>query len=157
MGGAADPRPGEGRAGLVARALDLAESLRQDGERGEAIRTLLDALDHGEQRAQIYYRLGNLYVDGGDLGRAEYAYRRALEVDPRHVNAMHNLAVVYKRQSKVALFVKTYRESQRLALDVSEGRASSSWARRPWLRRYGPWLLGAVVLATVLWLTARAA
>ncbi|MBT9166437.1 MAG: hypothetical protein DDT25_01122 [Chloroflexi bacterium] len=63
----------------------------------------------------IYYRLGNLYIDGGDLNWAEYAYKRAIEVDPHHANAMHNLALVYKQQRKISLYMKTYKESQRMA------------------------------------------
>jgi tetratricopeptide (TPR) repeat protein len=79
-------------------------------------RLLVEALRYGIDKATIYYRLGNIYIDGDDFNRAEYAYKRALEMDPHHSNAMHNLSIVYKRQKKVALYVKTYKKSQRMEL-----------------------------------------
>lgn len=101
---------------FVNDALARAEELRQRKEFDAGIHLLVEALQYGINKAMIYYRLGNIYIDSGDLARAEYAYKRALEVDPHHVNAMHNLAVVYKRQGKISLYVKTYKKSQRMEL-----------------------------------------
>ncbi|MBT9163881.1 MAG: Photosystem I assembly protein Ycf3 [Chloroflexi bacterium] len=98
----------------VQEALQRAEALRKKKAYKEGIDILVEALRYGINREMIYYRLGNLYIDGGDLSRAEYAYKRAIEVDPHHANAMHNLAIVYKRQGKTSLYVKTYKESQRM-------------------------------------------
>lgn len=99
----------------VQEALQRAEALRKKKAYREGIDLLVEVLKYGVNRGMIYYRLGNLYIDGGDLNRAEYAYKRALEVDPHHVNAMHNLAIVYKRQKKVSLYMETYKEAQRMA------------------------------------------
>jgi tetratricopeptide (TPR) repeat protein len=106
----------EEQLNYVREALERAEELRRKKENKEAISLLVDALRYGIEKAAIYYRLGNTYFDQEDYTRAEYAYKRALEVDSKHVNAMHNLAVVYKRQKKMSLYVKTYKKSQRLAL-----------------------------------------
>ena len=106
----------EEQMAFVREAIEKADGLRREKRHEEAISVLVDALQYGIDKANLYYRLGNVYIDGGDLGRAEYAYNRALEVDPKHVNAMHNLAVVYKRQSKISQYVKTYKKSQRMAL-----------------------------------------
>ena len=101
---------------FVKQALVEAEELRKKKEYKKGIALLVEALQYGIDKAMIYYRLGNIYIDGGDLGRAEYAYKRALEVEPTHVNAMHNLAIVYKRQKKISLFVKTYKKAQRMEI-----------------------------------------
>ncbi len=101
---------------FVEQALVQAEKHRKKKEYRQGISLLVEALRYGIDKAQIYYRLGNIYIDGDDFSRAEYAYKRALDVDPHHVNAMHNLAIVYKRQKKVSLFVKTYKKAQRMEI-----------------------------------------
>jgi tetratricopeptide (TPR) repeat protein len=106
----------EEQQAFVDQAISEAEGLRKKKEYKEGIALLVEALRYGIRKEAIYYRLGNIYIDGDDLGRAEYAYKRALEMDPHHANAMHNLAVVYKRQRKISLFVKTYKKSQRIEL-----------------------------------------
>ena len=101
---------------FVEQALVQADKHRKKKEYKEGISLLVEALRYGIDKAQIYYRLGNIYIDGDDFNRAEYAYKRALVVDPNHVNSMHNLAIVYKRQKKVSLFVKTYKKAQRMEI-----------------------------------------
>jgi len=111
-----EPKTSEEQQAFVQEALKQAETLRKKKQYKEGISLLVEALKYGINKGMIYYRLGNLYIDGGDLNRAEYAYKRALDVDPEHTNAMHNLAIVYKRQKKVSLFVKMYKKSQRMQL-----------------------------------------
>jgi len=101
---------------FVERALVQAEKHRKKKEYKQGISLLVEALRYGIDKAQIYYRLGNIYIDGDDFSRAEYAYKRALDVDAHHVNSMHNLAIVYKRQKKISLYVKTYKKSQRMEI-----------------------------------------
>jgi tetratricopeptide (TPR) repeat protein len=139
----AKPSTREEQEAFVDAALERGEALRKSGEYDEGIRVLVAALHHQIQRAAIYFRLGNLYVDKGDLEHAEDAYHRALEVDPDHANALHNLAIVYKRQKRIHLFVKTYKEIQRRPLRPS--LASTLRQRgKPFTRSYGFWLLVAV-------------
>ncbi len=106
----------EEQEAFVQDALKRAETLRKKKEYKEGISLLVEALRYGIDKATIYYKLGNIYIDGDDFNRAEYAYKRALEMDSHHANAMHNLSVVYKRQKKIALYVKTYKKSQRMEL-----------------------------------------
>ena len=145
------PKSPEERVACVEEGLARAEELRKARSYNEGIRLLVDVLQYGLEKAKIYYRLGNLYVDAGDLARAEYAYKRALEVDPKHTNAMHNLAVVYKRQKKVSLFVKTYKQAQRMALrrPHSPPLAPSDKVR---LRRLGLRIILGVVAGGLLFL-----
>ncbi|MEA1871754.1 MAG: tetratricopeptide repeat protein [Candidatus Bipolaricaulota bacterium] len=104
----------EEQEAFVQDALEQAEALRKKKKYKEGISLLVEALRYGIDKATIYYRLGNIYIDGNDFNRAEYAYKRALEMDSHHANAMHNLSIVYKRQKKIALYVKTYKKSQRM-------------------------------------------
>ena len=152
-------RTHEEQSAFVRESLEKADALRKKKEYKEAISLLVEALRYGLEKAKIYYRLGNIYVDGGDLARAEYAYNRALEMDPKYVNAMHNLAVVYRRQKKMALYVKTYKKSQRLAiknphktkLDSSQKKRLRGLSRGVFI-----WLLGGVALTVVIvWLLTR--
>ena len=106
----------EEQEAFVQDALKQSEALRKKKEYKEGISLLVEALRYGIDKATIYYRLGNIYIDGDDFNRAEYAYKRALDIDPHHSNAMHNLSIVYKRQKKVTLYVKTYKKSQRMEL-----------------------------------------
>jgi len=150
------PTTREEQERYVQHALARAEELRKQRNYQEGISLLVDALQYGVEKAQLYYRLGNIYFDGGDLGRAEYVYKRALEVDPHHVNAMHNLAVVYKQQQKISLYVKTYKKSQRLALRFP--RTSSitpeQKKRLRWLSgKVLFWIIAALgAVALLLWL-----
>jgi tetratricopeptide (TPR) repeat protein len=145
----AKPSTREEQEAFVDAALERGEALRRSGECDEGIRVLVDALRHQIQRAAIYFRLGNLYVDKGDLERAEDAYRCALEVDPDHANALHNLAVVYKRQKRIHLFVKTYKETQRRPLRHSMASTLRQHGS-PRIRSYGLWLLVAVAVVVLV-------
>ena len=144
---------------FVREALKNADAMRKKKDYEQAISLLMEALRYGLEKAKIYYRLGNVYIDGGDLSRAEYAYNRALEIDPNLVNAMHNLAVVYRRQKRMTLYVKTYKKSQRLSI------------KRPHKTKFNPdqkrqlrglsrtvffWLFGGgLLIVIVVWLLTR--
>jgi len=149
----------EEQIAFVRDALTRADELRKKKEYGEAISLLVDALQYGLEKAMIYYRLGNIYVDGEDLARAEYAYNRALEMDPNFVNAMHNLAVVYRRQKKMSLYVKTYKKSQRLAIKnphKTNFNADQQRRIRGLSVRVFFWMAaGIVVILLVVWLMTR--
>jgi tetratricopeptide (TPR) repeat protein len=143
------PSTREEQEAFVDAALERGEALRRSGELDEGIRVLVDALSYQIRRAAIYFRLGNLYVDKGDLERAENAYDCALEVDPDHANALHNLAIVYKRQKRIHLFVKTYKEIQRRPLRPSLTSTLRQYGR-PRTRSYGLWLLAAVAVVVLV-------
>jgi tetratricopeptide (TPR) repeat protein len=149
----------EEQSAFVREAVERADGLRKKKRFQEAISLLVEALQYGIDKANLYYRLGNVYFDGADLSRAEYAYNRALEVDPKHVNAMHNLAVVYKRQKKISLYVKTYKKSQRMALRYPKNVKFSAGDKRR-IRflsmRVSLWIVGGFGLVVLLiWLFGR--
>lgn len=149
----------EEQIAFVSESIEKAEILRKNKEYKEAISLLVDALQYGLEKAQIYYRLGNVYIDGDDLSRAEYAYNRALDIDPKYTNAMHNLAIVYRRQKKMSLYVKTYKKSQRLAIrnpkktnfNPDEKKKIRGMSRNAFLWLFG----GAGFIVFLIWLLGR--
>ncbi len=144
---------------MVEGALAQAEELRRAGRPAEGVALLLDALRYGEAKAQVLFRLGNLYFEQGDLARAEHAYRRATEEDPRHASAHHNLGVVYRRQGRIAQSVQMLKKARRLDLRYPR-RVDLTPEERERARRWA-WrgvLLPIVVVAgvvLVLWLLGR--
>lgn len=140
-------------------ALEQAEELRRRKRHKEAIDLLVELLRYGEEKATIYFRLGNVYFDAGDLARAEYAYQRAIQEDPRHASAHHNLGVVYRKQGKIGESVKMLKKARRLEMryprkvELSPDQKKALW-RLAWPMMLVP--LGLVVLFFLLaWLVGR--
>ncbi|HIC95826.1 TPA: tetratricopeptide repeat protein [Candidatus Bipolaricaulota bacterium] len=131
----------------VEKALEEAERLRRAGRYDEGISLLVEALRYGEEKAKIYFRLGNIYFDAGDLERAEYAYKRAIEHDPEHLNAHHNLAVVYRRQGRIGEYVKQQKRALRLAARRPPPPLSEEEARRARRMAFVLFLFGLGLLA----------
>gem|GEM_PF-3398124 len=107
----------------VRQALEAAERARRQRRFSQGIELLIDALRYEVQEDAVYYRLGNLYFDAGDLTRAEYAYRRAIETNPQHVNAHHNLSVVYKKTGRIDESVRMRKRAMRLEAGGWLGRS----------------------------------
>ena len=116
------------------RALVEAEKLRKKKAYKAAIDLLVDALEAGLLKPAIYYRLGNVYYDAGKLDLAEYAYKRAIQFEPDHANAHHNLAVVYRRMGNIEASVHMRRNAYRLELKQGRQRSELAPDQRQWLR-----------------------
>jgi len=110
---------------------------------------LVDVLKYGIDKAQVYFRLGNLYFDSGDLSRAEYAYQRAIQEDPKHASAHHNLGVVYRRQGKISQSVKMLKKARRLEIRYPR-RVELTPEQKSFARRLALPMLAVPVLALVL-------
>ncbi len=134
------PAPGnltkEERYERVKKAIEKAIEYRKRGKFQEGIDLLVDVLKYRVKEDQIYYRLGNIYYDAGDLDRAEYAYRRAIEKNKMHVNAHHNLSVVYKKQGRIAEFVQCKKKATRLTAK-NPAQTSLSPEKVKWLKSLG--------------------
>ncbi len=108
------------RRARVEEALRRGEELRKAKEYDQGIDILVEALQYGVEKAKIYFRLGNIYFDAGKLDHAEYAYRRAIDIDPTHVNAHHNLSVVLRKQGKLSDAIRMKRHAERLAMQYPQ-------------------------------------
>ncbi|HHY97365.1 MAG TPA: tetratricopeptide repeat protein [Firmicutes bacterium] len=141
----------------VKQALAEAENLRQQGRCQEGLDLLSDVLAFGIMRADIHYRMGNLYFDLGDLDSAERAYRKAIECNPEHVNAHHNLAVVCKRKGKLDEAVRLRRRA--FALEMKHPPKPPQGADEDNTKRLSPvrvgasiWLIIGIGIALLLFL-----
>lgn len=142
----------------VESALEQAEKLRHERRYEEGITLLIDALQYGVEKTKLYYRLGNLYYDAGKLDHAEYTYRKVLTLDALHINAHHNLGVVYRQQGRIAESIKMRRLANKLArrhpermqLAPDQVKHARRYARRMLL--FGLLLTGALIVGLLLWL-----
>lgn len=132
----------------VSSSLEKAKNLRKQGDYKEGIDLLLDALKLGVNEDEIYYRLGNIYYDSGDMDRAEYSYERAVEKNEKHANAQHNLAVVYKKLGKISKSVKQRKKAKKISLKNPKDPDLSDEARS-----YAKWLAFKLFLTITLGIT----
>jgi tetratricopeptide (TPR) repeat protein len=138
------------RRARVEEALRQGEELRKAKEYDKGIDILVEALQYGVEKAKIYFRLGNIYFDAGKLEHAEYAYRRAIDLDPHHINAHHNLSVVLRKQGKFSEAIRMRRLAERLAwqnpqrvqLTLEQIEQARRFARR--------WLIGVGIVVGIL-------
>ncbi|MFO8034759.1 MAG: tetratricopeptide repeat protein [Candidatus Bipolaricaulota bacterium] len=127
------PEPGEltetERRELCERALEQVERLRREKRYREGIDILVEALKYGLEKPLVYFRLGNIYFDSGDLSRAEYTYKRAIDEDPQYASAYNNLGVVYRKQGRVSESVRYLKKARRLELRYPQRRKPSDKQR----------------------------
>ena len=134
----------------VSEALRKSEELRREKRYDQGIDLLVDALQYGVDKAQIYYRLGNIYFDAKKVDHAEYAFRKAIEIEPNHVNAHHNLSVVFRQQGKVSESVKfrkkasslARRHPEQLQMSPEQIQHARGYARK--------WMIAGVVVAGII-------
>ncbi|MBS3766246.1 tetratricopeptide repeat protein [Candidatus Bipolaricaulota bacterium] len=143
----------------VSDLLEQGKELREREEYEEGIDTLLEALGLGVNKDEVYYRLGNTFYDAGDLDRAEYSYERAVEENEKHVNAQHNLAVVYKDQGKIDKSIKQRKKANKIEMknpkdpDLSE--EGKNFARRFALKLFFFLTLGITGIGGLIYLVSR--
>ncbi len=134
------------RRAAVDEALSRAEQLRQEQRYEEGVDLLLEALAHGLEKGQIYYRLGNIYYDQGDNERAEYTFRKAITHDPNHINAHHNLGVVYREEGRVRESIQMRKKAQRMARRHPD-RVTITPEQAKFARKFAiRWLLGGLLV-----------
>ncbi len=80
--------------------LNLAAACIESDSFSRAEELLVRVLDFGEN-AHAYNLLGNLAMLKGEYGRAEAAYRRAVETEPGYTEAVCNLAELYVSRGKL--------------------------------------------------------
>ncbi|MFC1660679.1 tetratricopeptide repeat protein [Gemmatimonadota bacterium] len=79
----------------------LAEVHRRLGELDEAERVLQDGLERHPDLASGHVVAGRVYLDQGADDRAEEAFGRALDLDPRNVEALRSLGKILKKNGDV--------------------------------------------------------
>jgi Flp pilus assembly protein TadD len=80
----------------------LAEVLNRQGRREEALVLLLRLVSEGTTDPHTYSRLGHVLAQSGDLGGAEQAFRKAVELAPAAQDFSDQLAEVQRQQGRPA-------------------------------------------------------
>ena len=76
----------------MTRALiELGKLYGKTDRKADATTRLERAVAAGAEYADVYYLLGNLYRDQGQVGRARTAYRKALTINSRYLDARQAL------------------------------------------------------------------
>lgn len=78
----------------------LGELLLDSGLSGDAVEVFGMLLDRDGQRAKWHHLMGVALLQCDEVARGMEASRRALELDPRLVPAMHNLTLAFLRQGR---------------------------------------------------------
>jgi tetratricopeptide (TPR) repeat protein len=80
---------------MFTRALiELGRLYHQTDRRDDATTRLEQAIEAGAEYADVYYLLGNLYRDKGEITLARSAYRRALDINTGYEEARQALAAL---------------------------------------------------------------
>ncbi len=136
-----EARPAADNADPVRRArlrLELAGLYFSRGQAETALEELRQALQAQPDMPEAYSLRGLVYASLGDTARSEQSFKRALDLNPRDADAMHNFGWVLCQQQRYseadALFIRAlaqpqYRDQMRtlLAQGVCQAR-SGRWA-----------------------------
>src|SRR5688572_3590858 len=83
---------GSGTQTAARNVLRYSVSLEEAGRAAEAVPLYRGLLDKDPGSALLWTNLGNAEAGRGEAALAEAAYRRAIELDPAHADALNNLA-----------------------------------------------------------------
>jgi len=95
------------------------------GERTRAVSTLEHAASLEPESATIAANLGQLLVLQGNMGQAEVFLRRALALQPGHIEASHQLGVLLAQRGAVAEGLELLAQRKDLATSTSVQRIAS--------------------------------
>jgi tetratricopeptide (TPR) repeat protein len=98
------------------RKQEVALLLKQD-KTAEAKAELQSAIEAEPNNADLYFNLGYLNEELGDQQAAIDAYKKALEVDPKHKNSAFNLAVIHYNRA-----ADTVKEANNVGLSNAEAK-----------------------------------
>ena len=104
---------------------NLGAALLEAGRPDEAIDAFKNAVDWlplslRESRANVFFKLGTLLQQQGDLDGAELRYRETLALDPNHALAWNNLGVVLALRGKFDEALQAFRNSLAAIPDYAE-------------------------------------
>jgi len=61
-----------------------------------------------------YYELGILYKENNNIDDAVKSFKKAIELNPQHANALYELGIVYEQQKNYDEAIKNYNESLKI-------------------------------------------
>jgi Flp pilus assembly protein TadD len=83
------------------------------------------AIDVTERNEMAHYNLGILLMQAGRLDEAIIHFRKALEINPKKISALNNLACVYAQKKQLSDAIPLIQK----ALAVAKATGDESWER----------------------------
>ena len=93
------------------RQIDSANVAASEGEYSVAVRLFEDLLDENPSLTLAYLELGNVYVDIGELEKAEPAFARAARLEPGNFDAQFGHGEVLQMLDKLVQAVRAYQRA----------------------------------------------
>ncbi len=81
-------------------------------------------MDHGPPNAALYYNLGHLYRDQGDLSQAESAYMECLKFQPNHLGGLVAMGFLLKNTGRINKAIDYFHQ----ALTINPYQHDIYWA-----------------------------
>jgi protein O-GlcNAc transferase len=103
---------------------DLAISLAQTGQYGDAREVLEPGTAFAPDTADLYFFRGNLHLATGELDDAMANFRQAAELQPRNASALINMGVVQFQRRELFSAIQTYRGILEFAPENVQARAN---------------------------------
>jgi tetratricopeptide (TPR) repeat protein len=89
---------------------NLNRALAIQNEIAKEISRLQQLLKDDPKNVELHFQLGNLYFQNGDLNQAKQQYEKALQLNPKFVPALNNLALVSAADKAYDSALKTFLE-----------------------------------------------
>lgn len=106
--------------------VDLSRVYESQGDLDNAIGVYEPVFELIAEQPEIMFQLGRLFYNRnaeGDLGRAEQSWLQAVRLNPRYVNALYSLGLLYERQGDSEAALQYFEETQQLVPDNTDVRA----------------------------------
>jgi len=121
--------------GLTFHSLDDDKAALQRYNNSQKMLDSLSANEHGELRYRNYYNSGIIYFDEGNFHSAAEAFREALRVDPKKIDAKRNLEIsLISIQMEVDRKNRTETKSgtREIIFDYLKQQEQQKWKSREW-------------------------
>ena len=106
--------------GSTALRVNLARALRHEGRDTEALPLLLGVLQQDPEAREVQNLVGNIYLEQGDLDRAEAVFREAVRQEPNFVDGHVSLGILAERRGRWAAALEHYERAARIDPDSAE-------------------------------------
>ena len=100
----------------------MAHAYRRLGDDKAAMAGYERYLELDPKDAYVRYQVGEVFLDRGDIDRAEQVFRQALELDPKVASATNALGVIAYRRGDLAAAERLIREAIVVKQDVKLAR-----------------------------------
>jgi len=109
--------------------VNLAESLRDEGDLEGAARELEAALAINPKYRQARHNLGAVFMLQGKLPEASEQFQEALRIHPDYASAHNNLAEALMQQGNIEQALAHWATALRLELDLPEALNNLAWVK----------------------------